>query len=129
MLRNVNNFIEDDLLVEKLEIQFSEHGNDRRTDRYGSNPNINYDRVKEIIENAFSQRILPFQDKFTHFVIRNKKDGLNIILQLIKRDKKDYLVKVITVMIKRDFQPHPGDKLIIVNERLLSPFDFLDILS
>ena len=107
-------------------IHFSEHGNDRRVTR----DNIPYSRIEEIIMKYFKEKIQPYTQRFTHFVIHNKKDNLNIVIQVIKiPNSKDYLINVVTVMVKKHFEVKHDDKLIGIYESLLKFEEFITLLN
>jgi hypothetical protein len=97
-------------LDENIDIKLTTHGDERSHERDGKKLNISKFEIEEVIDKAESKLLKMFV-KFKTFVIHDHISKLNVIGRLIKKGK-EFIFKVITVMIKPNFKPRPDDYFI-----------------
>lgn len=117
----MNNFnIEVIFENEDIDIQMTQHGNERSRERYGRKVNIKKEDIEKIVNNA-KNNLMQFIPKFSTFVLHGLKSKLNVVGSFFKNGGK-YIFKVITVMIKDKFFPRDTDKYLQIQENRIFNF-------
>lgn len=102
----------------EIDVLLTTHAMDRSRERYGLPINIKREDIEELVRKSANILTKNLQGAKT-FVIHGLKSNLNIVGALVRKGK-DWLFKVITVMLKSHFFPKAGDRYLEVTESLIN---------
>ena len=100
---------------QEIDVYLTQHTIDRSRERYGLPVNIKKEDIEDLVRKSIDDIIQNLRSAKT-FVIHGIKSKLNVVDALV-RQGRDWLFKVITVMVKDVFLPsHKEDKYLEVYE-------------
>jgi len=106
----------------EIDVLLTTHAMDRSRERNGLPINIKREDIEELVRKSANILTKNLQGAKT-FVIHGLKSNLNIVGALVRKGK-EWIFKVITVMLKSHFFPKAQDKYVEVYESLINDETF-----